>query len=298
MYQIITDSAWDYTAEQAEELGVRVVPFRLCTDGENYLADGIEITAKELYPMMVADKTLFPKTSQPSLEEYYDVFTECAEKGIDVICFTMSSKFTGSRHAAMMARESVLEEHPDAKIEVIDTQLATVLQGLAIEQIAKIQKQGATFRQAVSEAKRIIKTGRIFFTIENLDYLIAGGRIGKLMGNGANVLSVRPLIILREGELFPKGVARGREKSIRTALKHAMDYIRTEGLDLNEYELIVGYGNDKQEGEDLLSRLQDNLARAYPSVKKDISLAQIGCLIGVHTGPYPIGIGLIEKAKA
>ena len=111
------------------------------------------------------------------------------------------------------------------------------------------------------------------------------------------MLNVRPMILLREGELFSKGIARGREKSIQAAISNAMDYIRSEKIDPDKYAFIVGYGPDKSEGKDIQKRFIKELKTLFPSREIEIPISQIGSLIAAYTGPHPIGIGLMEKAK-
>lgn len=295
MFQIVTDSSWDLQ-NGAEELNVKVIPFSMTLDGgKTYLKEDVELPVRDLYEFMVKNPSYFPKTAQPSLEDYFLVFEEIAKSGKDILCFTLSSKLTGSINSALLAKGMIEEQYPDTKVEVVDTTLATVLQGLGIREIARYRDRGATLEEAVSRAKEIFKTGRIFFTVENLDYLIAGGRVGKAKGAAANALNIRPLILLKEGELFNNGVAHGRKKSVTKIINQMVDYISENKIDVNKYTFVVGYGYDIGEGQKLLERVKTTIDETFaPNI--EISAEQIGGLIGIYTGPYPIGIGMIERA--
>ncbi len=296
MYQIVTDSAWDMGSERAEALEVEVVPFYVATDGETYLKEIEERSVRDVYTFMVEHPGVFPKTAQPSMEDYLKVFEKYASQGIDIVCFCLSTKLTGSLNAAMIAKEQVLEKFSKARIEVMDSTLATVMQGLLIQELVRFKRAGATMEAFVERAKYLRTTARIFFTVENMDYLIHGGRVGKLAGVAANVLNLRPMILLKEGELFPMGLARGRAQSRKKAMKEMFNYIRENGNDPDKYAFIVGYGYDIAEGEQLREDVRGEFAKKWPDKEVPVDIGQIGMTIGVHTGPHPIGFGLIERS--
>ena len=108
------------------------------------------------------------------------------------------------------------------------------------------------------------------------------------------VLDIRPVITLKEGEIFPSGVGRGRKRTTEKSLELLLEYLRETGLEIDCFSIAVGYGYDREEGiafrDQALSILRE---KGY--VIDEIPLYQIGATIGVHTGPYPLGFGIIEK---
>lgn len=111
-----------------------------------------------------------------------------------------------------MLKILLTDEFPDVKIEVIDATVNTVLQGMLVEEAVAYKQMGATFEETVAYISTKIKiTGRIFFTIGGMDYLVHGGRVGKLSGIAAGALGIKPLILLKEGEIFNNGLTRGRK---------------------------------------------------------------------------------------
>ena len=296
MYQIVTDGAWDMGSERAAALEVEVVPFYVATDGETYLKEIEERSVREVYQFMVDHPDIYPKTAQPSVEDYLKIFEKYAARGIDIVCFCLSTKFTGSLNAAMIAKEQVLEKFSEVRIEVMDSTLATVMQGLMIQELVRFKRTGALLDAFVERAKYLRETARIFFTVENMNYLIHGGRVGKLAGVAANVLNLRPMILLKQGELFPMGLARGRAQSKKKAMKEMFQYIKEHGNDPDKYAFIVGYGYDIAEGEKLRVDVCAEFAKTWPGKEVPVDISQIGMTIGVHTGPHPIGFGMIERA--
>ena len=242
---------------------------------------------------MIDNPDIFPKTSLPSVEDYIEVFTPYIKQETDIICICITTKFSGSYNSASTARDIILEEYPDAKISVIDATVNTVLQGILVLEAARMQENGLDFDEVVENIERIKSTGRIIFTVGNMDYLIHGGRVGKVMKVAVNALKIRPMIILKEGEIFPFGVARSRKKSIQKILEKTKSHFQEIGESPDDYEIVVGYGYDYEEADEFRKELIDSLL-TY-SNKNDIDIFQIGAMIAVHTGPYPLGIGLLRK---
>lgn len=292
-YQIITDGSCDLGQEIPRQNGIKVVPFYVTFDGRNYKKEIEEIGVREFYQQMVDNPDKFPKSSLPSVQDYVEAFTPYAKEGKDIICLCITVKFSGSYNSARTAAATLKEEYPEVKIEVVDTTVNTVLQGLLVLETARMQKAGLSFDETVAEIERIKSTGRIIFTVGNYEYLIHGGRIGKVMGNAASTLGIKPLIMLREGEIFPTGISRSRKKALKRLIEQAREHFKKIGESPDDYQIVVGYGYDYEEAvsfrDELLSSVQ-----TYSGVES-IEIFQIGATIGVHTGPYPIGLGLIRK---
>ena len=131
----------------------------------------------------------------------------------------------------------------------------------------------------------------------NLDYLIKGGRIGKVTGRAANMLGIKPMILFKDGEIFSGGVARGRQKSFEKALEQLMAYLDSNNANPDDYCVTVGYGYDEEEGKRLWMQTRAALRAKYPAAQCEVGLLQIGCTIAVHTGPYALGMGVMRRWK-
>ena len=297
MFDIITDSACDLTPETAARLNVEVIPFYVSLDGEHYRKEGTEIAVRDFYQFMVDNPSAYPKTSLPSLEDFETAFRAHAEAGRPVLCLCFTSKMSGCVGSARNARELVLEDYPDAKIEVMDTTAATVTESIVVENAVAMRDGGCTLEQAVDWLSAERATNQIFFTVGNLDYLIKGGRIGKVTGRAANILGIKPMILFKEGEIFSGGVARGRQKSFEKALEQLMAYLAERNATPDDYCITVGYGYDEEEGKRLWMQTRAALRAKYPTSKCEVGLLQIGCTIAVHTGPYALGMGVMRRWK-
>jgi DegV family protein with EDD domain len=292
-YHIISDGSCDLAEALAKEKDITVVPFYVSFDDEHYLKEGVEIGIRDFYQQMVERKGVYPKSSMPSAQDYAEAFFPYAKEGIPVICICITTKFSGSMQSALNAKALVLEEYPDAEITVIDSCINTVLQGLYVLEAAALRDSGMSYADTVKRLEEIKSTGRIFFTVGDMEYLKHGGRIGKVTAVAGSVLGIRPVITLKEGEIFPSGIGRGRKRTTEKALELLLEYL-AEGLDADCYSIAIGYGYDYQEAEAFRAHTLEILHGRGIDIK-EIPIYQIGATISVHTGPYPLGFGIIEK---
>lgn len=295
MYKIITDGSCDLSIDQVGKMGVDVVPFYVSTDGINHQKEIVELGIREFYQFMVDNPKVFPKTSMPSIQDYLDVFEPLVKESVDIICICITTKFSGSFNSAMNAKNMLLDDYPEAKIEVIDATVNTVLQGMLVEEAVAKKASGATFEETIAYVDKIKSTGRIFFTIDGMDYLVHGGRVGKLSGIAAGALGIKPLILLKEGEIFSNGITRGRKKSRVKIINQIIEYFKEENLDINKYRFCIGFGYNQEEAKEFKEQFITALKEICPNFNQDIPIRQIGATIGVHTGPHPLGVGLLEK---
>ncbi|HIV92893.1 MAG TPA: DegV family protein [Candidatus Eisenbergiella stercoravium] len=293
-FQIISDGSCDLPPELAAEKQIRVIPFYVSFDGKNYQKEQEEIGIREFYREMVNRKGVYPRSSLPSVQDYMDAFLPYAKAGIPMLVLCISTKLSGSMQSALSARELILEDYPDAKIRVIDTTLCTVLQGLLVLEAAAMQKRGASFEETAERMEAIRSTGRIFFTVGNLEYLQAGGRIGRVAGIAGSLLGIRPVITMKEGEIFPSGISRSRKKTLDKTIDLLKEFLQKCGGTVKKYSLAAGFGYDREEAEEYRKLVVERLDGQISL--EELPMYQIGATIGVHTGPYPLGLGILERA--
>ena len=292
--QIISDGSLDLSQEITKEKDIEVVPFYVSFDSNTYQKEMVELGVREFYQEMVDHPDVFPKSSMPSVDDFYQVFEKSAKQQIPVICICITKKFSGSLQSATVAKEMIEENYPDAKITLIDSTINTVLQGLFVLEACRLRDQGLEYEEIVEKLLPIRQTGRIFFTIGSIDYLRHGGRIGKLAGITAGALGIKPMITLKEGEIFNSGLARNRIKSMKKIVEMTKNYLDEVNAKPGEYSFCIGYGYDYNEAVKFREMLKELVEERLGI--DEIEIYQIGATIGVHTGPYPIGVGIIKKA--
>ena len=200
MFDIITDSACDIVREYAETHNLKLVPLYTTFDGVNYLKEQYDITHDEFYRRMT-DEGAFPKSSLPSVQDFVDAIMPSVEAGRPAIVCTITSYFSGSYNSACTAKDIILEDHPDAKVTVINSLLNSASFSLFIYQALQMRKAGYSYEDTIKVLEALRNDGRIMFTTESLEYLSKGGRLAKTAITITSKLSLRPIIVMKEGEI-------------------------------------------------------------------------------------------------
>ncbi|MBE6007995.1 MAG: DegV family protein [Lachnospiraceae bacterium] len=291
-YKIISDTSCDILPEYVEKYDIDLIPYSISFDKVNYKKDMLEISTDEFYAEML-EKDVMAKTSLPAVTDYLDKFVEYAKKGIGVICFTLSTYLSGSYQAAVNAKEMLLEDYPNAVIEVIDSTMATAGQALVVLQCAKMREAGYSFAKNVKRIKELLPTARIEFTVEDLKYLQMGGRIGKAKALAGSVLNLKPMLEFKEGEVHSAGLARGKKKSFDKIIEATKNIFEERGESFDDYDFVTGYGVSYDEVVKLTGMLEKLIGKAveYP-------VFRIGVTVGNYTGPRVFGLGFIKKFDA
>ena len=275
---------------------VEIVSFYLSFDGEEYYREGKEISIPEFYQRMAENPDCFPKTSMPSIQDYVDAFLSFVKKGLPVLCICLSRKLSGSLQAAVNAKQVVEEQFQGARIEVVDSCLATALQGMLVKNAVEMRNAGKTLDEAAEALRSLRQSGHIFFTTDDLKYLEHGGRIGKVASVAGSVLKIKPLIQFYDGELGSAELCRGRKKSLQKIIDKMESYIQDLKIEPEDYFLVTGVGLWVPEYDEFKMRLRERLGTSGFRVREWEDI-QIGATIGVHTGPYPLGAGLLRQWK-
>ena len=155
-------------------------------------------------------------------------------------------------------------------------------------------EDGLTLEEAAKRIETLKMTSRIFFTTADLSYLQKGGRVGKAMIQVASMLKIKPMIQLYEGELQAAGIVRSRKKSLQRFIDDTKRFFKDKNI--NDYRICTGYGYDKEEFDALYAEVVEEMRQL--GFQGEVEQYHIGCTIGVHTGPTPIGIAVIRKYDA
>lgn len=268
--RIVTDSTADLSEEQQKSSGVTVVPLNV-RFGDDVYKDHVELTGDQFFAKLKASSQL-PKTSQPSVGDFEEVFRRFREAGDEVVAVLISSKVSGTYGAAEMAAKAVDEGH----IEVIDSLTTSMALGFLAMEGAKLASSGASRSQVAGHIRELVPKAKVLAAIDTLTYLERGGRIGRARALLGSLLNFKPLITLQDGEVAPLGRARGHAQAINKL-------VELLGRDGQLSNLAVLHGGARAEAE----QLRDRVAGNYPGL--DIPLAETGAVIGTYTGPGVIG---------
>ena len=153
-------------------------------DGNIYLKEKEDLPIRDLYEKLANDSSLYPKTALPSIGDYQKKFEKYLKENKDIICVCLSSKFSGSFNSAIVARNNLIDKYPGSKITVIDSTHATALQTLFVLELAKMKMNNVPYDQIIEIVPELKSSGRIYFTVGNLEYLI---EIANFVPSASNV---------------------------------------------------------------------------------------------------------------
>lgn len=276
---LMTDSGSDIGMERAAEYGIKVLPLKYSFDGEKYYLDGIDQTIEEFYEM---EKSIddVPKTAQISPLEFEEAFEEAYKEGYDTVIYTsLSGAASGTCQNAVMMANQVMSEHEGFKIEVIDSRTYSVLYGFAVIEGAKLLREGKSAEEIIERIKKICYSANAYFLTDDLTHLKKGGRINAATFAVANLLDIKPVLVLKDG-LVEQGAKLRGTKNI---YKKLVDAAKAMG-DFNLGKVYTVHTCVYEKAADLKAAINEQ----FPDVEVGDTL--VGPTIGCHTGPDLFGI--------
>jgi DegV family protein with EDD domain len=276
--KIVTDSTADLPHWLARELDITVVPAYVQFGNEVY-RDRVDISEDEFYQRLLQDP-IHPSTEPPTPQDFTDVYRKLSQEADGIISIHISSKLSATCNSALRGKELMENEYP---IEVVDSQLVTMGLGLLAIVAASAAGSGKSLHQVVEEVKQTIPSIHLLGLLDTLKYLAIGGRIGKAKALLGSVLSVKPMLTVRDGELEPAGQVRNRANGIDGLFNFAKN-----ASDIQD--LAVVYSTTPDEAQALAERMGSMLS------KERIRLARLGPALGVHAGPGIIFLAFRAKA--
>lgn len=271
--KIITDSGSDLTAEEAKQYNIDVLPYLLHIDGKEYRT-GIDITSKEFYEVLKNCKEL-PSTSQVATEEMINTFRKYTSEGYEILMITISSCATGAYNSAQLARNMILEENPEAVIEILDSQRFAYIIAYAAIHAAKLAEEGKDMETIKKAVLELMDSYDVYFAAQSLKYLEKGGRINKASLVMGNVLDIRPMLSIRNGLVEAIGTIRGSKKIVSKLVKK----VEESGYDQTGKTLLIVNADMSQEAEEMKALLEEKFA------PKEVLIRDIGPTIATHIGP-------------
>lgn len=277
--KIVTDSVADLPSDVVKELGITVIPL-LVRFGEKVYRDGIDLTAEQFYKKLKQSKIL-PGTSVPSPGTFAEAYDKLAEDTDEILAIMLSSKLSGTYE---VAKQSVGLMKKKCRVEVIDSEWATMAEGFIVMKAAKAAQAGASLDEVIEIARKTMLRVDFLCTFDTLEYLRRGGRIGKAQTFLGSILRVNPLITLRDGVVQPVGRAHFRARAIEHLYSFAMSYSGIE-------EMAVEDTACPDEAETLVERL----SARFP--KERIHRSKMTPAIGTHTGPGLLLVAILGDKK-
>lgn len=284
MIQILIDSASDITPAEAEQKGIHVLPMEIRFGDELFL-DGVDLTHHAFFEKLIESNEL-PKTSQINEFRWQEAMEKLTAHGDQVIVITLSSKLSGTYHGARAAAKKFPNQ-----VFVVDSLSAAIGERILCDYALRLIAEGQTAEQIVAELEQKKHKIQIIAVVDTLKYLRKGGRISTLAAFAGEMLSIKPVISVINGEVKLVGKAIGSKKSNNLLMQLVQ---KCGGIDFTlPYGLVYSGLNDAY----LQKYLQDSQALWQANVKDvhTIPTYLIGSTIGTHVGPNAIGVSFFAK---
>jgi len=278
--RIIVDSGSDILENEAEAMGVKVLPLKVNFEEEEFL-DGVNIDNNTFYEKLIESDTL-PKTSQISPAEYADLFDEYLEAGDEVICFTISGELSGCLQSANIAaagREGIY---------IIDSKNVAIAIRILLQYGVRLRDEGLTAEDICKKVEEKKAKLKILALLDTLEYLKKGGRISAATALAGEFLSIKPVVTVEDGKVIMVGKARGSKNgnNLLTALVN-----QSGGIDFTMPFAVAYSGlSDK-----LINKYLADSKALYEGYVDNVPIHVIGSAIGTHVGPGAIAVAFFEK---
>lgn len=276
---IVTDSTADLTEEEVKQFEISIVPMNISIDDENYI-DGVTITKDEFKQKMIASSEL-PKTAQPSIGRFVEVYDELGKNGDSVISIQMMRSISGTVDAARQAADIT-----ETNVTVVDSDFTSRSMGMIVKEAAKAAQEGKSVEEILEIVEDAKKRTTLYLTVVNLDNLIKGGRISQLMGMFSNLLNIKLFLQVIHGkiEIIQKG--RGL-KSLQKKYEEIFEEMNAVPSGIQEIGIMHAGLSEFNEGN--IARIRE----LFPDVP--LTIVTTSPIIMSHTGVDAMAITYLEN---
>lgn len=272
--KIITDSTAGLPESYVKDLSVHVLPLTIHFEGKDY-RDGVDIKAEEFYTRMTQTDEL-ATTSQVSEFAFEQAFKQFLDEGYDILVLPISSGISSTLQSALSAQT----EFPGAPIEIIDTQLVSMALSFQVLAAARAAAAGASLAECKAVAEDAYSKIGVYFTVDTLKYLAAGGRINSAKRFMGTVLDIKPVMEIRGGKIEALESVRSTRKAIQRMVQLVIrDVGGRKPVRISVFHALM---------EDAARELLDQCEKQFDPVESILS--EVSPVVGAHTGPGTISI--------
>ena len=275
---IVTDTTACVPRDQVGKYGIELVPIDLIF-GDKVYRDGIDISPSEFYALQRQAKK--PPTTSGSLPgPFLEAYHRASQRASSILCISISSKFSGMFNSARVAMKMAKEALPNVDIEVLECATAAAGQGLVVLAAAKAAASGKSLAEVVDVATSVMQRVNLFATLDNLHYLVKGGRVPKVAALASSLLRIKPIFTVNNGEAHPV-------TNVRTnpgAMKHIVKLMGQRVVEGQPLHAAVMHADALDRAEEL----RDEISSRFDCT--ELFITEFTPVMGVHTGPGVIGV--------
>ena len=281
-FKILTDSTADLPESWTQEHDVQVLGLTIQLDGQTYETVGPDkLTSEQLLAKMESGSK--PTTSQINVGQFEDVFRQYAQEGTAVLYVAFASALSGTYQSAVMAREMVLEDYPEAIITILDTKAASMGEGLLVMKAVEARAAGQSLEQTAALLQSLVPRVKTYFLVDDLNHLMRGGRISKAAALMGSLVNIKPIIaVTADGSLDSVAKVRGKKKAQAEVVRMTLETI-------SESLVVIAYAGEKEVAENVKEQL---LASGQVT---EVLILPLGPVISTHTGPGTLGLFSISS---
>ena len=281
--KVIVDSTSYIPKEIIEEYNITVLPLSVVF--ENGEIKETEISNEEFYKRLSKEDSI-PKSSQPIVGEVYSIFEGMVQAGDEILGVFISSDMSGTYGTANLVKDMIIDNYPEASIELIDSRSNCMQLGYATIAGARAAKEGKSLKEVVAVVKANTKRSKFIFSPDTLEYLKKGGRIGAAQALLGSLLQLKPILTVTDGKTDVITKVRSKKKAIEKMIEIFTNDISSFGLG----EVIIHHINCEEEAEKIAGKIKEIIGKA-------VAICPIGPVIGVHVGPGSLGIAYYTKEE-
>lgn len=286
-YVIVTDSTTDLPASLASELNLMVIPLRFQINGKEYTnyLDNRELDPKVFYDALRGGA--LATTSQINPEDYLQFLTPVLKEGKDVLILAFSSGLSGTFNSARIAVDELKAEFPDRKILLVDTKSGSLGEGLLVTLAAREAKAGKDIDEVANYAQSLVPHMAHWFTVDDTDHLVRGGRLSKVAGFVAKVASIKPVLHCgNDGKLAARHKAIGRKRAVKALVEEMVKAARP-----GKQTVFIGHGDDLESAELLAAEIREKFE------VEELVINMIGPVIGAHAGQGTLALFFVGNNR-
>ncbi|CAH2715523.1 MULTISPECIES: DegV family protein [Neobacillus] len=271
--KIVTDSTLDITNDMAEKLGIIIVPLAVTINGETYL-DRVDINPVEFIEGMSGSKEL-PKSSQPSIGAFLEVYDRLGEEGYEVLSIHMTGKMSGTVRSAESAAQMT-----ETKVTVVDSKFISKALSFQVREAAEMAKLGKSMEEILNRLEAVRNHTKLYIMVDTLDNLVKGGRIGKGKAFIGSLLNIKPIASLEGAEYTPVTKVRSHSQVVKFMAKQFAEDIKEK--------TIRGVGIAHAEAYELSTKIKESIYELTGF--QDIEIDYTGPIVSTHTGPGALAL--------
>ena len=276
---IVTDSTADLTKQEIQDFNIHVVPLNITIQEEHYL-DGETITKEEFKNKMIASSEL-PMTAQPSIGRFVELYDELGKDGSEIISIHLMNSISGTVNAARQAADIT-----ESTVTVVDSDFTSRSMGIIVREAANAAKEGKSAEEVLEVIESTRQRTKLYLTVLNLDNLIKGGRISRVMGAFSNLLNIKLFLEVINGKIEIVQKGRGL-KSLQKKYDEVFEEMKACPNGIQEIGIMHAGLNEFNQSQ------IDTLRELFPDAK--FTIVMTSPIIMSHTGVEAMAVTYLEK---